>query len=282
MNKIKSIFATIIMAVALASCVSSDNDDTMTIRYDVAMLNGSINSNGSTFVCSGVMYRLLVDYISATAELEIEGVKFSEKMPMAVTMSVSGLSVAANTDGALVVTGSNLIPTVSGKAMPEFTINSLKMVLASENNAYVEYSVMGANVVATNIDQYFFGQTTVSSTGGTFVTDAKDKNVYSVKIDPVKMTADIHLLKANFASGMPTFEDMVFPSVTVKLVPGGYTLTAESLIPKIANTAYPRFEITDLSAMVSTSGLMSIQYTCGTLGTVTSTLKSVYIDKSTN
>ncbi|MBQ8773657.1 MAG: hypothetical protein IJZ17_04175 [Muribaculaceae bacterium] len=270
------------MAVALASCVSSDNDDTMTIRYDVAMLNGSINSNGSTFVCSGVMYRLLVDYISATAELEIEGVKFSEKMPMAVTMSVSGLSVAANTDGALVVTGSNLIPTVSGKAMPEFTINSLKMVLASENNAYVEYSVMGANVVATNIDQYFFGQTTVSSTGGTFVTDAKDKNVYSVKIDPVKMTADIHLLKANFASGMPTFEDMVFPSVTVKLVPGGYTLTAESLIPKIANTAYPGFEITDLSAMVSTSGLMSIQYTCGTLGTVTSTLKSVYIDKSTN
>lgn len=282
MNKIKSIFATIIMALVLASCVSSDNDDTMVIRYDVAMLNGSISSNGNTFVSSGVMYKLLVDYVSATAELEIEGVKFSEKMPMAVTMSVSGLSVAANTDGALVVTGSNLIPTVSGKAMPEFTINSLKMVLASEYNAYVEYSVMGANVVATNVDQTFFGKTTVSSTGGSFITDAKDKNVYRVKIDPIKMTADIHLLNANFASGMPTFEDMVFPSVAVELVKGGYTLRAESLIPKIANTAYPGYEITDLSAMVSTSGLMSMQYTCGTLGTVTSTLKSVYMDKSTN
>lgn len=102
---------------------------------------------------------------------------------------------------------------------------------------------------------------TLSESGPSASPYINTESVYEVAFDDTKTTATITINNAKFAEKMPPL-NMQFKNVSVELGADGYKLRSNELIPEIADTPYPSYVITSLSADVSFAEGGYLKFTC--------------------
>lgn len=112
----------------------------------------------------------------------------------------------------------------------------------------------------------FNAETTVVTKGvdGAYV---NTEATYVIDLSDDGAVATLTINNARFAAMMPAMT-MQFKGIAVEVVDDGYKLMSEELVPEIAGTPFPRYEVTDLSGnFTGTSG--SLHFTCAGIYEVT-------------
>lgn len=90
----------------------------------------------------------------------------------------------------------------------------------------------------------------VNSDGTTFAMD----NIRS-DYEILDGTVDITLYEISFSPRMPMTLDMTIPGVKISQVSGGYSLSAESIVPLALGRPFEQYMVTKLTGTLSTTGL---------------------------
>lgn len=90
----------------------------------------------------------------------------------------------------------------------------------------------------------------VNSDGATFAMD----NIRS-DYEILDGTVDITLYEISFSPRMPMTLDMTIPGVKLSQVSGGYSLSAESIVPLALGRPFEQYMVTKLTGTLSTTGL---------------------------
>ena len=68
-------------------------------------------------------------------------------------------------------------------------------------------------------------------------------------------TVDITLYEISFSPRMPMTLDMTIPGVKISQVSGGYSLSADSVVPLALDRPFEQYMVTKLSGTLTTTGL---------------------------
>lgn len=90
----------------------------------------------------------------------------------------------------------------------------------------------------------------VNSDGTTFAMD----NIRS-DYEILDGTVDITLYEISFSPRMPMTLDMTIPGVKISQVSGGYSLSADSIVPLALGRPFEQYMVTKLSGTLTTTGL---------------------------
>lgn len=90
----------------------------------------------------------------------------------------------------------------------------------------------------------------VNSDGTTFAMD----NIRS-DYEILDGTVDITLYEISFSPRMPMTLDMTIPGVKLSQVSGGYSLSADSIVPLALGRPFEQYMVTDLTGTLTTTGL---------------------------
>lgn len=90
----------------------------------------------------------------------------------------------------------------------------------------------------------------VNSDGATFAMD----NIRS-DYEILDGTVDITLYEISFSPRMPMTLDMTIPGVKISQVSGGYSLSADSIVPLALGRPFEQYMVTNLTGTLTTTGL---------------------------
>lgn len=90
----------------------------------------------------------------------------------------------------------------------------------------------------------------VNSDGTTFSMDAI-RSDYEI----LDGTVDITLYEISFSPRMPMTLDMTIPGVKISQVSGGYSLSADSIVPLALGRPFEQYMVTKLTGTLTTTGL---------------------------
>lgn len=284
MKDVKSLFlcaALLACGVSVTSCGGEDDPQANLVdAITPSSFSYVVDSDGIGRVFSGPTYRVTFDDDHKTAVVRMENVRWSDNMS-ASNYSYSDVAWKFNPDNkARVIDAARALPDAAGA--PEITDMEITMYEPVEmdgglqmNGLSVSYTAAGEYEV-TNIPYrtIFIGASeTVNEADNTsFVTTEMN---YVIDINPDKMTAVMKVENASFAESMPVM-DMEFAGLKVTPEKGGFSLSAEQLVPTIGGTPYPRFNVTNLEMKVDLQGQSELVFNCMENYKVTAYFEAVY------
>lgn len=267
--------------VALFAMMSCDNDDPIiksVIEYYNCfnLVENQPANTSATF--DSPHYVITQDHVTGEASVLMKNVKFAERMP-AIDMLVKGLRYSTDKEtGALLITGSEIVPVVDGKPYEDFVVTTFRCEIRDYGLAYlpdmsIVYTVNNVfRVTVIPTLTYFYGTTTVVNNTNQSAYETTDP-VYKVVINPKDMTANITLHQARFAASMPPM-NMVFKGVNVTPYNSGYDLKCDSLIPEIGDVPYPQYQVTNLVGVENFLNNMKLDFDCMGVYSVSAKLNS--------
>ena len=228
--------------VALTSCNSDNADNYITATFDMA---ATVSGTESDFYSSAVAVK--IDFNKQTGTFTIKNIKSPDGN------TYSNVSVE--------------VPFTYGKyANYEFKASVVEAVSGLErlalNNFVANCGFPKATTVVTDYS---------SSDSKPYTNETTQ---YVLAMNPEKKSAILYLYKAKFAENMPKEFDMVFEGLTLDANGVSFIASSESLEPKIGDTPYPRYQITDLVVTLTAPNL-AISFTCAGIYHVTATATMV-------
>lgn len=132
-----TIFA--LLAFVLVACQSGDNNLPTRPEADNSYVGTMIvdQNDGTTYTDSAAKVAFEITP-QGTANFKMYGVKFSERMPLTLTMTVEGLTAEPTTDG-YTLSGNNIVPYALGGKFEKYTITEFRGTLT---DSHVEMSFM--------------------------------------------------------------------------------------------------------------------------------------------
>lgn len=267
--------------VALFAMMSCENDGpivkSVVEYYNCFNLVENVRANTSATFDS-LHYVITQDHVKGEASVLMKNVKFAERMP-AIDMLIKDLKYGTDKEtGALLITGSEIVPMVDGKPYEDFMVTTFRCEIRDYGLAYLPdmsivftvNNVFRVTVIPTLT--YYYGTTTVVNNANKSTYETTDP-IYKVVIDPKNMTADITLHKARFAASMPAM-DMSFKGVAVTPYNTGYDLKCDSLIPEIGDVPFPAYQITNLEGAEKFLDNMKLNFDCMGIYSVSAQLNS--------
>lgn len=279
MNK-KTLFLPLIAAVVLTGCGTDDPDkELLNDTFDGYF---SYNVKGDTAEDEG--YILPVGNIAVSfdddnkkADITIKGFSYGDPQHFNTTdLVLTGLGYTADNDGVRTLVADN----ISQGQIEGVSIERLQLVYYPDRNVNdnlyhglaVRIKLGDTDITLMPARAYGIGatETTNIRSESQFVSS---KTSYMTWVDAGARTAKIEVRDAAFAENMPALGTMTFSSsnpisesgipLKVTLRPGGYTITADSIIPTIASTPYPKYKITELNTESDLFGNeSSIEFKC--------------------
>lgn len=216
---------------------------------------------------------------AGTMELKMEGVKFSDKMPVTIDITLSGVS-CAETDGRLYFSGENIVPLVGGEANSDYTFALLTGWINADASE-ITFSAKMADDLAPHVaGMNFVYSAKGGSEGGVVTPPANNEAVareyvgalnagtftlapitFEAAFDEQKNCVDIVMRKVKFAAAMPVTIDITLNAVPYSEADDGtISFEAENWVPFIGATERPDYKF----------GLLK--------GTVTADYKNLSID----
>lgn len=267
--------------VALFAMMSCENDDpivkSVVEYYNCFNLVENVRANTSATFDSP-HYIITQDHVKGEASVLMKNVKFAERM-LAIDMLIKDLKYGTDKEtGALLITGSEIVPVVDGKPYEDFVVTTFRCEIRDYGLAYLpDMSIVFTinnmfRVTVIPTLTYYYGTTTVVNNANKSTYETTDP-IYKVVIDPKNMTADITLHKARFAASMPAME-MSFKGVAVTPYNTGYDLKRDSLIPEIGDVPYPAYQITNFVGVEKFLNNMKIDFDCMGIYSVSAQLNS--------
>ena len=126
--KLKLFFRMLLCSMALLSFAAcSDDDDSLFIEDGIIAYVGDVvvdQNDGTTYTAKDVKIDLTFYAVANTAEMLVKQVKFAEKMPIRLDMTVKGIDFTIAGSGITIV-GNNIVPEAMGGPFPAYTIINL-------------------------------------------------------------------------------------------------------------------------------------------------------------
>ncbi len=253
-----------IVVLGLSSCLGSSSN-TITQEFTPYIQTYVVeNATGSSVLSSGVGYKMYNDIDNGTLSIEIIGLKMPNNTLQ--TLKIENQRYTFNDQGAMVV------------RVPSYTMAYAGMTHTVTNLNYEYYSrYMGTqafpmvnlsfdldgeySVRAIYSPAYYWGTTTVVDQDGKTFVNSDQSSFYGIQFFPDTKKATIGAFSAKFAEGMPAL-NMKFEEVPFTLNQYNYSANASEIIPKIGDTPYPDYKITDLKMSGTWGGQQSLQFTC--------------------
>ena len=137
MSKISMMIAAMAAAVLISGC-GKDNGNDNPVEIKDSSYTGTmkvVQTDGSVFEQTGVKVGVTFNDDN-TLKLVMYGVKFSEKMPLTLDMTVEGINWQASSTAGYVLSGDNLIPEAMGGPFPDYVITGFKGTVDSSKLAF--------------------------------------------------------------------------------------------------------------------------------------------------
>lgn len=266
---IKSIILIAFVALGLSSCMKSSNETTTEQAFPgcfAYVWDLQSNTAQGKDYSTGVAYQIKVNYTTSKASVTITNLKVNENVTYP-KLTLEGLGVSVDDKGWLVLKGSNVTTSSSGVAMtPIFDVFELKICDRIYDNKYypgfrASYMIDGRyDVYSAQSQQVQFGTTKAAAvTAGTEFTTTETE--YWVKFNFANSTATILMQRAMFVQQMPAM-NIVLEDVPVMFSAGVAAFNVGEIVPKIGNTPYPGFKITNLVGTYDFANGLNMQFNC--------------------
>lgn len=210
------------------------NDGQYTVDNPVTVF---LRVNMSKGLCTVTFSGLKKEDGSAMPQFSLVDMKWTPQnnvwgVATAMTPTVSSNSGAAPKIKNVKFEWNNRIQLSQALANADFTVCKFEFTLDDT------YQIIGGNRIIV-----MGGETTSTPVGGEAFSSKKP--YYKIVPDFAKKTADINIINAQFANGMPAMS-MDFTDVPMSIDYGTITLKAENLVPSIKGVPYPSFPISNL------------------------------------
>lgn len=259
------LFAVLILGMGMSSCLSDHNDDTTrtdTFVNCFAYVEDVATREHTGF--NGLSYDVELNYTKGTAKVVINNLKLADGKEYS-KVTLTDLKLSITKENWIEVTASSAeaeIPGSTGK----LPISSLELRLCDRMTStgripgfYARYTVDSKYyVLSAARKQYQFGTTTSTSTAGKYETTATD---YAVTIDAVAGTMNILMQNTRFVDKMPAM-NIVLEKVPFTVSGTTASFNVDEIIPKIGDTPYPGFTITNLSGYYDFSSAFVMAFSC--------------------
>ena len=274
----------VVLSMALGFTACSDGDDSgdddvrtiATIKECYTMIR-DIDGDGTAVAGSNVSFTLDVNYTKMTADIAITGLS----LPGAGTMPKITLSgcrwTMDQSQWKRIDTNDFSIASAAGNA-PDITGLKFAWLDRQVGEVYMpavafSFVLNGKYAVCGSLSPFYFAGTTTTRTDG--VEDfVSTKPTYLLTLDNAKGTASLQIIGAQIAQRMPAM-DMTFEGLNAEFVAdGSYRIACEALTPKIGDTPYPNYPITDLKATLRPDAGMEMTFVC-TIGNTPFTVTAV-------
>lgn len=264
-KKIRMILAGVVAFLGLTAC--NDNDaETITEQTltDCFEFVNDITTN-SQAAYSGVNYKIRLNYTQGKAEITINNLRTPDGKNYP-SLVLSDIPFTISEKGWKVIKGTDITPSASGFAnVPVFNTFEMRLLDRLVNNLYVPgFSVkfnldLKYNVLSAHTQQIQFGTTTSTSASGEVSKTGKTSYKLDFNADTKKM--EITMAAAQFVPNMPAM-NIVLPNIDFTIVGTSAVFSAESVTPKIGDTPYPAFPISDLSGTYDFTEGMKMGFKC--------------------
>ncbi len=224
------------------------NDDKHTATIEMRNVRFAVNESGANYVLSDVPFR--GDNSTKARIISLDRVT-PDKLNSPV---FTQLEIVALAKKEIDINGDATKPVEAGGIAVSYIVDNRRSVVEIPFRTVFE----GTTSTVNTTNQKSF----VSS-----------KSVYIVDIDADKKKAVLRINDPSFDANMPSLGTMVFGStddaemqqfgsIDVVLTEGGFNLKCDRLIPSIAGTPYPRFEITNLKMTALPGGKSELSFNC--------------------
>lgn len=138
--KIKAFFRLLLCSAALilfAAC-SKDEDQKAVIDPVGSTYMGDLivdQNDGTTYTDKGIKISVAYDTENATATMIFYQVKFAERMPVRLDMTVSGVGYTVTASNIAIV-GNNIVPYAMGGPFEQYTITNLSGTVTGEDMTF--------------------------------------------------------------------------------------------------------------------------------------------------
>ncbi|MGM9861322.1 MAG: hypothetical protein ACI30W_01870 [Muribaculaceae bacterium] len=282
LRKMAAMAVVVTTALGFTACNDNDGGDDddvrtiATIKECYTMIR-DIDGDGTAVAGSNVSFTLDVNYTKMTADIAITGLA----LPGAGTMPKITLSGCRwTTDQSQwkhIDTNDFSIASAAGTA-PDITGLKFAWLDRQVGEVYMpaiafSFTLNGKYAICGSLSPFYFAGTTTTCTEGAadFVST---KPTYLLTLDNTAGTAKLQIVGAQFAQRMPAM-DMTFEGLKAEFIAdGSYRLSCEALTPKIGDTPYPNYPISDLSATLRPDSGMELTFVC-TIGNTPFTVTAV-------
>lgn len=139
--KIKPFFRLLLCSAALilfAACTTGDEDEVPVIDPVSTTFMGDLvidQNDGTTYTDKDVKISVNYDTENGTATMIFYQVKFAERMPVRLDMTVSGVSYTVTTSN-ITIAGNNIVPYAMGGPFVDYTITNLSGTVTGEDMTF--------------------------------------------------------------------------------------------------------------------------------------------------
>lgn len=259
--------------VGLSSCSDDNNgDDDLVYKHVFSgfFVNMEDLSASGTAVYTNVGYQALVNYTRSTAEIDITGLRLPDGTQYP-TMTLSGLKLSIDSKGRKVITGSQVVPQMSGYAAVP-VISSIEFVIYDRiindegqqmysPGVCARYTIDSRyRVISSYSPQTLFGESESESTDGS-VYKNKDA-VYVVTYNTDTRLLNIRINNARFAQSMPMALNIDLPSIPVVFRGTSAEFDVDAITPYMNGVPFDSFPITRLKGSIDFASGLEFSFHC--------------------
>ena len=238
-------FVAIILSFAMTSCLGNNNEEntqSLTVKcYNQIQNENGLNLTSANYVFNFNFGQNKIDITSFDTDIcpvsyKISDVTLTWDSNKGYCFSSAAPTITTAQDGAL----SDLhITDLYG----QYTGTTIKM----------RYTVNGETVVyASPIGDQFLYSTTVTTPENGSSEFVWNDATYEISYDISKMAATLYIKNIKFAEKMPlTITEMVADGLSITPSVYGLKISAEEITPKINDTPYPNYKLSNIDGIVA-------------------------------
>lgn len=259
---LKAFFASAVLCLGLSSCLDSDDDAKRNDSFVNCFAYVDDLSTHTSAGYNGMSYDLELNYTKGTVKVVINHLQVSEDKTYD-EVTIADVPFVITKEGWIEVTSAAVEGIAAGQTV-KFSNFGLALcdritVDGRYPGFYARYTVDAKYSVLSAVwNQYQFGTTTSTYSGGSYST--KETN-YLVGFDVKAGTLNLMMRNTRFIDKMPAM-NILLEKIPFTISGTTASFHVDEIIPKIGDTPYPGFKITNFSGYYDFSKGLVISFNC--------------------
>lgn len=254
----------VVLAAGFAACGGSNTDTRRIDNYPGCFAYVENVADHTSAGYKSVTYEVELNFTREAAQVTVTNLRLPSGESFG-SVKISGLPFTVSKEGVVEIKAAAVKGEVeSSNTAVDFTSLYFKLFERTTSEGRLpgilaSYIVNSRfNVVSSLPAQYLYGTTVSSSVAGRYETTDTD---YTLVFDFEASTLDIRMNNTAFIEQMPKM-NIVLEKVPFVMSGNSAVFSADNIIPKIGNTPYPGFAITDLSGHCDFLSDMIMTFKC--------------------
>lgn len=259
---LKAILASAVLCLGLSSCLGGDDDATRNDTFVNCFAYVEDLSAHTSDGYNGMSYDLELNYTKGSAAVVINNLQVSEDKTYS-KVTITDVPFAITKDGWIEVSSTLAEGIAAGQTVKfsNFSLALCDRITADGRypGFYARYTVDSKYSVLSAVwNQYQFGTTTSTYSGGSYSTTETN---FLVGFDVKAGTLNILMRNTRFVDNMPAM-NILLEKIPFTISGTTASFYVDEIIPKIGDTPYPGFMITNLSGYYDFAKGMVISFNC--------------------